>query len=167
MLWLSFLAAVTILALVLREVLLPQIRPRGDRYSNRVAIDYLNTGVAWVGPDDKICAVNAALPRVLEAAEEDLVGHNWYEMFVPEDRERVREAVRQMLLTGKASVEARGVRPNGAVAWLELSLVAVHDHKARLLGLHCLAEDRTRQHELEERVDQLTRQLTRGISTSV
>jgi hypothetical protein len=34
--------------------------------------------------------------------------------------------------------------------------VAVHDHRMRFAGHHCLIEDRTRLHELERQVEQGT-----------
>jgi PAS domain S-box-containing protein len=157
MLWLGLLAIVTVLVIVLRRVLMRQIPLRDEIYSKRVAIEHVNTGVAWIGADGKLRTVNPALTRSLSEDQKDLIGREWSELFVPSDREMVRQAYSDMLLRGRASAKVRGMRHNGSFAWLDVTLIAVHDHKMRFVGLHCLAEDRTREHELEERIDQLTR----------
>ncbi len=156
MLWLYLLAIVTVLGIALRRVL-RRLRPLDDElYSKTVAVEHVNTGVAWVGADGKIGAVNPALVRALEASREALVGHDWCSIFAPADRDRAQEAFTQMLLSGKATFDARGLRAHGGLSSFEVLLVAVHDHKMRFVGHHCIAEDRTRERELQERLDQLT-----------
>ncbi len=156
MLWLYLLAAVTCLVILLRR-LKKRIIPLDDElYSKNVAIEHVNTGVAWVGADGKIGAVNPALARSLDANQTALVGNDWCNIFAPGDRDQVRAAFSQMLLMGKASFEARGMRATGSFSWFEVLLVAVHDHKMRFVGHHCIAEDRTRERELKDRVAQLT-----------
>jgi PAS domain S-box-containing protein len=156
MLWLYLLAAVTCLVIVLRRVM-KRMKPLDDElYSKNVAIEHVNTGVAWVAADGKIGAVNPALARALEATQGSLIEHDWYSIFAPAEGDRVKEAFSQMLLMGKASFEAQGLRANGSLSWFEVLLVAVHDHKMRFVGHHCIAEDRTRERDLKEQVEQLT-----------
>ncbi len=156
MLWLYLLAAVTCLVILLRR-LKKRIIPLDDElYSKNVAIEHVNTGVAWIAADGKIGAVNPALTRSLETTSGALVGNDWCNIFAPKERDRVQEAFSQMLLLGKASFEAHGLRANSTLCWFEVLLVAVHDHKMRFVGHHCIAEDRTRERDLKERVEQLT-----------
>jgi len=156
MLWLYLLGVVTFLIIVLRRVL-HRLTPLNDElYSKAVAIDHVFTGVAWVGKDGKLGAVNAALARALEAEPGDLIRHDWYDIFAPDEHAQVREAYRQMLLAGKASFEARGLRSSGTLACFEVLLVAVHDHKMRFVGHHCMVQDRTYERELEERLAQFS-----------
>jgi hypothetical protein len=61
-----------------------------------------------------------------------------------------------MLLAGKTAFQARGLRADGRFAQFDILLVAVHDHKMRFVGHHILAEDRTRERELEERLEKLS-----------
>jgi PAS domain S-box-containing protein len=156
MLWLYLLAAVTCLVILLRR-LKKRIIPLDDElYSKNVAIEHVNTGVAWISAEGKIGAVNPALARSLEASQEALVGIDWCNIFAPAERDRARAAFSQMLLMGKATFEAHGLRANSTLCWFEVLLVAVHDHKMRFVGHHCIAEDRTRERGLKERVEQLT-----------
>jgi PAS domain S-box-containing protein len=160
MLWLYLLAIVTVLGIALRRVL-RRIQPLDNElYSKTVAVEHVNSGVAWVGVDGKIGAVNPALVRALEASPEALIGHEWCSIFAPADRDKAQEAFTQMLLRGKSTFEARGLRAHGGLSQFEVLLVAVHDHKMRFVGHHCIAEDRTRERELQERLEQLTRTST-------
>jgi PAS domain S-box-containing protein len=156
MLWLYLLAIVTVLGIALRRVWRRLIPLDDELYSKTVAIEHVNTGVAWVGADGKIGAVNPALARSLDTGHEALLAHDWCSIFVPADRERAQDAFTQMLLRGKATFEAHGLRAHGGLSWFDVLLVAVHDHKMRFVGHHCIAEDRTRVRELQERLDQLT-----------
>jgi len=45
-------------------------------------------------------------------------------------------------------------------------MVAIHDHKMRFVGHHCLVVDRTRERMLEARVKDLTKSLERPASAA-
>jgi PAS domain S-box-containing protein len=152
MFWLYLLGVVTVLIIVLRRVLRRQKPLSDDLYAKKVAIDHVHSGVAWVPEDGKLGWLNPALPEALQREAKDLIGHDWYEIFAADDRERVRKAFSQMLLMGKVQLQTRGVRADGTFAWFEVLLVAIHDHKMRFVGHHCLIENRTREHVLEERL---------------
>jgi PAS domain S-box-containing protein len=164
MLWLYLLAAVTVLTIVLRRVRRRQAPLFDEVYSKKVAIEHVRSGVAWVRADGKLGYVNPAFAEILRGGPKDLVGQQWYNIFSKEEHLRVEEIYSQMLLLGKATFDADGVRANGAAALFSVVLVAVHDHKMRLEGHYCLVEDRTRELELEERVRELssTRMRTLG-----
>jgi PAS domain S-box-containing protein len=165
MLWLYLLGAVTVLVIALRRVLRRQKPLDDELYFNKVAINHVQSGVAWVRADGTIGSVNPALAAALGAKPEDLVGHDWLLLFPQRERAKVRDAYTQALLLGIMSLDARAERTDGSLADLNLVLVAVHDHKMRFVGHHCLALDRTREHRLEERVHDLTEALARAEST--
>lgn len=156
MLWLYLLGLVTFLIIVLRRVVRRQ-KPLSDKLeSQKVALDNIYTGVAWVDQEGKLGSVNPALARALQIKQNQLIGRDWCDLFIAADREGVREAYRQMLLSGRETVEARGTRSNGTLARFEVLLVPVYDRKTHFIGHHCVAEDRTTERELKERVDELT-----------
>jgi PAS domain S-box-containing protein len=143
MFWLYLLGIVTFLFIVLRRVLRRQQPLSDELYIKKVAIDHVHSGVAWVPEDGKLGWMNRALPEALHIAPKDLIGHDWYDLFAGEERERMREAYRQMLLMGKVSLQARGLRADGTCAWFDALLVAVHDHRMPFVGHTCLIENRT------------------------
>lgn len=155
MFWLYLLGAVTILAIVLRRVWRRQTPLKDELYSSRVAIDHVQSGVAWVTADGKLGLVNQSLGHSLGIEAIELVGGKWLKLFAMADRERASNAYSEMLLRGITRFEALGAGPAGAPACLEAVLVAVHDHNTRLVGHYCLIRDCTRERELEGRLHEL------------
>ena len=157
MLWLYLLGAVTVLTIALRRVLRRQKPLDDELYSKNVAIEYVQSGVAWIRGDGTFGGVNASFAQTLHSTPEELAGREWYKMFPAEEHSRVHDAYSQMLLSGVHSFEGPAQRIDGERVWLNVKLVAAHDHKMRLVGHHCLVEDKTRERELEERLLHLAR----------
>ncbi len=154
MLWLYLLGAVTVLAIALRRVLQRQTPLSDELYSTKVAFDHLQSGVAWVRVDGTLGTVNSSLAATLKADAKALIDRQWLEIFAKQDWERIRESYSQMLLLGVTEFEAHGQRADGTYAWLNVMLVAVHDHKMRFVGHHCLILDSTHAKLLEERLEE-------------
>ena len=95
----------------------------------------------------------------------------WINMVVPEDRERVREHVRQ-ILDGKdvSTIEHRIVRKNGEICWVSDTIIQCRNASGRLLSYDGVIKDITEKkrsseelerhrHHLEEMVAQRTAEL--------
>jgi PAS domain S-box-containing protein len=147
--WLYLLGAVTFLIIKLRRVL-RRVKPLSDEvYSSRIAVDNVQSGVAWVLADGTIGSVNQSLTESLGSTPKKLAGLPWRELFAAEEDAALAHAYERMLLGGKAWLDARGRRADSAVAWFQVLLVGVHDHKTRLVGHYCLMKDCTHERELE------------------
>lgn len=157
MLWLYLLGAVTVLVIALRRVMRRQAPLSDELYSTKVAFDHLQSGVAWVRADGTLGTVNSSLATTFGVDPAGLVGKDWLTMFPKAEQERVKEAYSQMLLSGKTQFDTYGQRADGSYAWLNVLLVAVHDHKMRFVGHHCLVLDSTHTKILEDRVKELER----------
>lgn len=155
MLWLYLLGLATFLYIALRRVRRRQAPLSDELYAKNVAIDHVYSGVAWVRADNKISTVNPALVQLLGVSTEEIVERDWRDMFALGERARVDEAYSQMLLMGKATIEAAALGRHGE-ARCNVLMVAVHDHKMRFVGHHCILDDRTREHQLERRLSELT-----------
>jgi PAS domain S-box-containing protein len=156
MLWLYLLAAVTVLVIALRRTR-KKMKPLDDElYSKNVAIDHVQSGAAWVRADATFGSVNQSFAHTFKLEPSELAGRAWFNMFPPENHNAVKEQFSGMLLAGTATFDAPGIRPDGSLLWLNVRLVAVHDHHMRFVGHHCLVEDRTRLFELEEQVRALS-----------
>lgn len=152
MLWLYLLGLVTLLTIALRRVL-RRLKPLDDElYSKTVAIDHVQSGVAWVRADGTFGSVNQSFARTFNFAPRELIGQEWYKMFPPDLHDRIRNHYSEMLLMGTISFDAPGTRADGSPLWLNVRLVPVHDHHMRFAGHHCLVDDRTRVRELEEQL---------------
>lgn len=155
-LWLYLLGAITILSIALRRVLHRQVPLSDELYSKQIAIDHVHSGVGWIRSDGTMGSVNPGLAKTLAAIPAEVAGKRWTSLFPAADCARVEEFYRQSLLMGKTSFETAGQRFDGTRARVEVLLVAVHDHRLRLIGHHILVHDRTRELELEERLKKLT-----------
>jgi len=147
----------TLLYIALRRVKAQQAPLLDEVHMKNVAVEHVQSGVAWVRSDGSVGSLNQSMANVLRAVPRELIGKDWYELFTAHDRERLKEAYSQMLLVGKAKVNVRGRRIDGGCAALELLLVAIHDHKMRFVGHHCLVADRSREKALEQQIAELTR----------
>jgi len=140
MLWLYLLGIVTFLSIVVRRLLRRQKPLIDELYSKRVAIDSVSSGVAWIPANGTLHSMNPALAQMLAATPEQLGGREWLQMFAESDQPRVEQVYSQMLLAGKASLSAATVDARGVEIPREVLLVAVHDHKMRFMGHHCIVD---------------------------
>jgi PAS domain S-box-containing protein len=140
MLWLYLLGIVTFLGIVVRRLLRKQGPLKDEVFSWRVAIDHVNSGVAWIPASACLHSVNPALAKMLGATAEELAGRNWLRLFAESDRPRVEQAYSQMLLARVASIKAATLDAWGIETPHDLRLAAVYDHKMRFMGHHCIIE---------------------------
>ena len=158
-LWVYLLGLTVLLVIALRRVVAQQNPLKDEVYTRTVAIEHIQSGVAWIRADGKIRSINASFAIALGAEPKKLTGRDWYELFAQQDRDRIQEAYSQMLLLGRATLDAQGRRVDGGRSGLEVLIVAIHDHKMRFVGHHCLVVDRTRERMLEAAVEELTKRL--------
>jgi PAS domain S-box-containing protein len=152
MLWLILLGVATCLVIALRRTRRRQSPLDNELYSKRVAVDHVQSGVAWVREDGTFGSVNESFAKAFHKKPSEFAGREWYKVFGAADHARVRESYSQMMLMGIISFDAMGQRLDESPAWLNVRLVAVHDDHMRFVGHHCMIEDKTREHELEQRV---------------
>ena len=162
-LWVYLLGLTVLLVIALRRVVAQQNPLKDEVYTRTVAIEHIQSGVAWIRADGKIRSINASFASALGAEPKKLTGRDWYELFAQQDRDRIQEAYSQMLLLGRATLDAQGRRADGGRSGLEVLIVAIHDHKMRFVGHHCLVVDRTREKMLEAAVDELSRRLEQRV----
>jgi len=153
--WLILLGVATVLTIALRRVLRRQAPLNDELYVQRVAVDHVHSGVSWVRADGTFGSVNPSFAKTFQWAVEDFAGRHWYQVFRAADRARVCELYSQMMLMGVIDFDAIGERGDRSFAFLQVRLVAAHDGQMRFVGHHCLIEDKTREHELAERVAEL------------
>jgi len=153
-LWLILLGVATVLTIALRRVRGRQAPLNDELYAKRVAVDYVLSGVAWVGADGIIASVNDCFVKTFRGAAADLAGREWYRVFRAEDERHVRDQYSQLMLRGVVDFEADGERGDRSLAHLRVRMVAVHDGQMRFAGHHLLIEDKTRERELERRVSE-------------
>jgi hypothetical protein len=68
----------------------------------------------------------------------------------------VKEAYTQLLLAGIANLDTLIEPADGRHQPVHLRMVAVHDHKLRLVGHHCIIHDSSKERALEKQIQQLS-----------
>ena len=165
MFWLALLATATILTIALRRVIARQQPLSNEAFSRAVAFEYVHSGIAWIQADGKVGSMNTSFAGILAMEPKDAVGRNWFGLFAPEDRAQLENAYSRMLLAGKETIAVNGrnsYRPPDLSARepdLDLLMVAVHDHKMRFVGHHCLVADRRRERALEAQLRDLRQRM--------
>ncbi len=150
---------VTLLTIALRRVVRRQAPLDDEVYLKTVALEHVHSGVAWIRADGTVGSINPSFCSTLLADATAVIGRDWHDLFAPVDRPSLDDGFSQILLQGKANLEVHGRRSDGTFAGVNLLMVAIHDHKMRFVGHHCLIEDTTRERLLERRVDELCKQL--------
>jgi PAS domain S-box-containing protein len=163
-LWVYLLGLSVLLVIALRRIKAQQDPLKDEVYTTTVAFEHVQSGVAWIGATGKIRSINASFANALGGEPKKLTGRDWYELFAQQDRDKIQEAYSQMLLLGRATLDAHGRRLDGGHAGLEVLMVAIHDHKMRFVGHHCLVVDRTHEKMLEAQVEELTKILEQRAS---
>lgn len=156
-LWVYLLGLSVLLAIALRRIKAQQDPLKDEIYTTTVAIEHIQSGVAWIRADGKIRSINASFATALGTEAKTLTGRDWYELFAARERSKIQEGYSQMLLLGRATLDAHGRRLDGGRSGLEVLMVAIHDRKMRFVGHHCLVLDRTQEKLLEAQVEELTK----------
>ena len=114
-------------------------------------------GIAFIAPDGRFAQANPAYATTLATTPGRLTGRRWESTVHIADRPAATAAHERMLAEGSASADVRGVRTDGSVFHMEITLVAQRDAEGRLQGYHCFMRDVSSRRAALEHVDQMFR----------
>jgi PAS domain S-box-containing protein len=97
-------------------------------------------------------SVNAAYAHLLGYEPQDLIGKAWEITVHPQDIAKLTATYQQMLTTGKAEAEARGIRQDGSHFYKQVTLIKTSDHQNSFSGHYCFVKDITQRKQSEERL---------------
>lgn len=106
-------------------------------------------GIARLDINGRYIALNRAYAAALGYQQEEMIGMSWQQTVHPDDLEVVTATYQQMMIEGKAEVEAMGVRKDGSTFYKEMVIVAAYDWHDRLIGHHCFTKDITERKQAE------------------
>lgn len=116
-------------------------------------------GISRLNAQGCYISVNEAYAQMMGYRPKEMIGMNWRKTVHPEDLEKVSAAYQAMLSKGKANVEARGIRKDGAVFYKQLFMVAAYDDRKQLTGHHCFMKDISEAKQHEAALQQLNQAL--------
>ena len=104
-----------------------RLRESDERF--RKVFDNAPFGICVTAFDGRFIQVNAALCRILEYSERELLLVGWPELTHPDDRELSRRAVERLFEDPAAclEVEKRYLRKSGEIVWVRMKVAAVRD----------------------------------------
>ncbi|WP_460203195.1 response regulator [Scytonema sp. NUACC21] len=109
--------------------------------------------------------VNQAYANMLGYEPEEILGMEWQQTIDPEDLEKVMATYQIMLDTGKAEVEARGVRQNGSIFDMQVVMVKAWDQQQNYNGYYCFVKDISHRREIERLKDEFVSVVSHELRT--
>jgi PAS domain S-box-containing protein len=118
----------------------------------RAIFDRAPVGIVLVDRDGRPLHYNSALREMLGYGQEEIGPFPFVEFAHPEDRERVARAQSELTAGGRewVQIEARLLRKDGAVVWVDLVASAIRDEKGRFVQGICVLHDITRRRIAEQ-----------------
>ncbi|HEX3000337.1 MAG TPA: PAS domain S-box protein, partial [Armatimonadota bacterium] len=130
---------------------------------------YLNTAsvlMVVLDAEQRVTLINQKGSEVLGYPSEEIVGHNWFDTFVPpHDRERIRAAFSQLLTGDIIPVQycENGVLTrNGQERLVAWHNAVLRDSSGRIIGALCSGEDITERRQAEAATQAAQEQLLRA-----
>ena len=107
----------------------------------------------------QVLYVNSAYEHVWGKSGQSLYdrGGSWCDSVHPEDRKRVRSAIKTAKVTGEFNHEYRIVRADGTIRWVHARAFPVRDSAGKILRIAGLADDITERKDKQDSIDRLTR----------
>ncbi len=118
-------------------------------------------GICRLDGDGRVLLINDAMPAMLGRPPRAVRGRLLLEFVHPDEQERQREALRQLLAgqVDRLATEVRGVRADGSTLWCSAVLGAVRDADGRPDGLVAIVEDVSARRAQAERAARIQRNL--------
>jgi PAS domain S-box-containing protein len=107
-------------------------------------------GIGRVDTEGRYLSVNRAYSHKFGYEPEEMIGMAWKQIVHPDDVEMLMLADREMRISGKVEVEARGVRKDGLFFYNQITIVKAEDEEGIFNGHHCFMKDIT-ERKLTER----------------
>lgn len=129
------------------------------------ALEIAVVGIAEVDAQGHFVQVNQAYADMNGYHEMDLIGDDWYQLIIPEDRCRALNAYQQMMLTDRAEVEICAIRKNGTTFDRKIVLVKAYDEQQKFSGHYCFTQDISSHREVERLKDEFVSVVSHELRT--
>ena len=140
--------------LIRREEAEHELRAQRDRAQQ--LLDIVGSMIVVLGTDQKVTRANRKCAEVLQCKEEDILGCNWFDRFVPErDREATRTAFHRLIAGEEKPVEYfenTVMAGNGEARVIAWHNALLHDDAGRIVGTLSSGNDITDRLRAEEEI---------------
>lgn len=136
------------------HLLQEEVRRNEEKF--RVVLDNLNAALCETDLDGNITRVYEGFCRMSQLAEEQLIGRNLIDLFVPEEKRAYARMLRQRRLENNMPLlyEMEIVVPSGERRWVLASAANIHDREQATTGSMSIYMDITPQKRLQRALEQ-------------
>jgi PAS domain S-box-containing protein len=122
-------------------------------------------GVAKVDAHGRYTYVNETYAAMTGYLAQELIGTEWHATVHESDRERMEGERRNLVNTGKAALEACGLRKDGTVFDNQVTLIADRNDDGTLVGHFCFVKDISERKKAERLKDELISTVSHELRT--
>jgi PAS domain S-box-containing protein len=133
--------------------------PRGDDEWFRLLAEKTSDLVCLHEPDGRYLYISPSCRRLLGYEPEDLLGTDPYDLFHPEDLERIRAEAHEKALEGQGAVSVtyRICKASGEYIWFETLTEPILDEGGEVVRLQTASRDVSERKRAEEALEQAAR----------
>lgn len=118
------------------------------------ALEIAVVGIAEVNVQGRVIHVNQAYAEMNGYNETELIGDEWWQLIVPEDRQRALNAYQVMMVSDRAEVEVCAIRKNGTIFDRKIVLVKAYNDQKVFVGHYCFTQDISSRREVDRLKDE-------------
>lgn len=108
--------------------------------------------------DGKVNMVNEKACAVLECSKEDIIGQNWFEVFLTKSEEQEFKDIFKKMVNGSISgseyYENEVIAPKGEIKYIAWHTTAVRDTQGKIVGVLCSGDDLSEKRKLQDQLIQ-------------
>jgi len=100
-------------------------------------------GIVRCDTQGKILHTNDTFTNMLGYSENEANGQDWKKFIGKEDQKHLQKVYQQMLSEGKVTTETHGVRKDGSIFYIKMTLFSTFDKNDEFAGHYCFIQDIT------------------------
>lgn len=135
------------------------IRPFDDLASTQAAIALAVEGISQIDSDGRYTQLNHAYAGTAGYTPDELEGKPWSTTVFPDDLPALNEAYQTMIMEGRVTAEARGIKKDGSLFYKRVTMISQYNDKSVFVGHHCFMQDITASKLIDEKIRHQQRDL--------
>lgn len=141
----TMLAFVVILfaRIIVRSHISERRKIEHEFFKMSVALEHAVDGISRVDTKGRFDSVNKTFAGIVGYDPGELLGQPWQSIIYTNDQDKMMTAYQYMLTDGKVEAEARGVKKDGTVFYIQLTMVTTHDENQKFIGHYLFMKDIT------------------------
>ncbi|WP_320044426.1 ABC transporter substrate-binding protein [uncultured Desulfobacter sp.] len=128
-------------------------KQRAEQYLQVATVMFVSLDV-----DGKVNMVNEKACAILQCSKEDIIGQNWFDMFVTKSAQHDAKNAFKNMITGHTSgpeyYENKIIISNGEIKYIAWQTTPVRDAHGKLVGVLCCGDDLSEKRKLQEQLIQ-------------